>query len=77
MKSEVMLCHERKEVEVFLRYRSDSGFQVEIDENKGTRQYIVSRTVWKVVKKFCNNCKDWTKFPQNTHEIEISKTGEI
>jgi len=58
---------------VFLRYRSDPGYQKGIGSELGASQATVSRTVNAVVDSIITHAKEWIKFSTTNSEETKAK----
>ena len=57
------------QMEVFLRYLADPGFQSGVAEDKGIQQSTVSKTFSKVLPQVVAKAGLWIKFPETHQEI--------
>lgn len=63
----------KQQMETFLRYLADPGFQVGVGEDKGIHQTTVCKTFGKVLTDVVEKADLWIKFPTTREEIRQSQ----
>lgn len=61
------------QMELFLRYVGDPGFQSGVGEDVGVHQSSVSKTIKKVCEKIYDKANLWIKFPSQPNDIIAAK----
>lgn len=62
----------KTQMETFLRYISDPGFQLGVAEDVGISQPTVSRTFHAVLDKIVENAGLWIHFPSTVQEMQLA-----
>ncbi len=63
----------KQQMQIFLRYLADPGFQIGVGEDLGVQQTTVCKTFSKVLRKVIEKANEWIEFPVSDRKKETAK----